>query len=56
MNNFEYIKSMNVNEFANYFSYKMFCEECPAQDFCGDDVTYDDCPEKFKQWLLSDVK
>ena len=56
MNHFEHIKSMNIDEFAKYWSYRTFCEECPAQDFCSEDVTYDDCPKIFKQWLESEVE
>ena len=56
MNNFEQIKSMNVDEMAEFLSNVVYCEMCPISDFCNGDTIYQECPEKFKQWLLSEVE
>lgn len=56
MNNFNKIKRMNIDEFSEFLSNTVTCEKCLVSDFCDVDTTYQECPEKFKQWLLSDVK
>ena len=56
MNNFEKIKRMNIDEMSEFLSNVVYCEMCPISDFCDIDTTYQECPEIFKQWLLSEVK
>ena len=57
MNNFNKIKkNMNVGEMSKFLSNTVTCEKCPVSDFCDEDTTYQECPEKFKQWLLSEMK
>ena len=58
MNNFEKIKTMTVDEMSEFLSNVVTCEICPVSvsGFCSEDTTYQECPEKFKQWLLSEVK
>ena len=56
MNNFNKIKNMNVDEMSKFLSKIIECEMCPASGLCNEDTTYQDCPEKFEQWLLSEVE
>ena len=56
MNNFNKIKNMTVDEMSKFLSNVVMCEKCPVSEFCDEDTIYQECPEKFKQWLLSDVK
>lgn len=55
MNNFNKIKNMNIDEISKFLSNVIWCEKCLISDFCDVDTTYQECPEKFKQWLLSEV-
>lgn len=58
MTNFGKIKSMTTDEMAEFLSNAVTCEMCPVSvsEFCSEDTTCQECSEKFKQWLLSDVK
>ena len=56
MNNFEKIKTMTVDEMSEFLSNVITCEMCPVSEFCSEDTTYQECPEKFEPWLLSEVK
>ena len=46
---------MNIEEMSEFLSNTVTCEKCPVSDFCDEDTTYQECPERFKQWLLSEV-
>lgn len=50
MNNFEKIKSMDIDEMAEWFANYIHCRSCFLA-FCPDDK---DCDEIFKQWLESE--
>ena len=54
MTNLGKIKSMTVDEMSEFLSNVVFCEMCPVSDFCNEDTTYQECPERLKQWLLSE--
>ena len=54
MTNFDKIKSMNIEEMSEFLSNTVTCVKCPVSDFCDEDTTYQECPERFKQWLLSE--
>ena len=56
MTNFEKIKSMTIDEISEFLSNVVYCEMCPVSDFCDVDTTYQECPEKFKQWLLNEAE
>lgn len=56
MTNFENIKSMTVDEMSKFISKVVECEKCPVSVFCNVDTTYQECPERLKQWLLSEVE
>lgn len=56
MTNFNKIKSMTINEMSEFLSNVIYCTMCPVSEFCSEDTTYQECPEKFKQWLLSEVE
>ena len=56
MTNFDKIKSMNIEEMAKFLSNVVYCEMCPVSKLCNEDTTYQECPEKLKQWLLSEVQ
>ena len=55
MNNFEKIKSMSVDEMAEFIKCGD-CYYCPAR-WCEDDELNDEsCTKKLKQWLESEVE
>ncbi len=56
MNNFNKIKNMTIDEISEFLSNVVYCEMCPASEFCSEDTTSQECLEKFKQWLLSEVE
>ena len=58
MNNFERIKSMNIDEIAELICYKLtakYCEYCGFQDDC-DDRGYTSCKTYIRQWLECEVE
>lgn len=56
MNHYEKIKNMTVDELSEFLSNAVTCKKCTVSDFCDEDTTYQECPERFKQWLLSEVE
>lgn len=55
MTNYERIKSMSVEELADFLEYisrTADCSCCPAYNFCELNI---DCDELIKQWLLQEV-
>lgn len=56
MKNFDKIKIMTIDEEAEFLSNVVKCEMCPMFEFCNEDITFQECLEKFKQWLLSEVE
>ena len=50
MNNYEKIKSLSVDEMAEWFASKIQCRSCFLFP-CPDDK---ECDEIFKQWLLAE--
>lgn len=53
MNNFDCIKSMDIDEFANWLHQKSdYCGSCPAFKSCNGEQL--DCIKAIKQWLESE--
>lgn len=55
MNNFEKIKAMDIDEFAQWVSSITDCSFCPMRH-PTDVKCYEGCPDGIKQWLESEVR
>lgn len=55
LTNAERIKSMSIEELADFFSREIFkkCEDCPAYMYCTGDCS---CQEAVKKWLESEAR
>lgn len=60
MNNFEKIKSMTVDEMAEWLDNQLSCSFCEKflNKTCGhcEDFCYSKRPKRIKQWLLAEVE
>ena len=56
MNNYDRIKSMSVEEMAEYLSDHWSCIGCAFEKVCDDNLyRYISCHKNIKQWLLQEV-
>ena len=60
MTNFEKIKNMSVEEFAERLSEYFDCVRCPIEEFCDKDglssMSISSCSGIWKKWLKSEVE
>lgn len=53
MNNYERIKSMSIDEMAEYIDNYVNCGSCPAFLFCSKEFT---CKKFIEQWLQKEYE
>ena len=58
MNNFEKIRSMNIDELAEKLNESFACDRCPLEEFCdeNDSVPTASCTGTWKKWLEKEVE
>lgn len=56
MNNItKWLKSITQEQFRDFFSINDYeCVNCPAKDFCNDELDDRCCEEEFYQWAIKE--